>query len=174
MVRLNVYTDGSANNRADSRCGGWAYAVLLDKHLVKLGYNVELCTAVSSNIMELTAAIEALKGLNSLGNTHEATIHCDSQYVVRGVTEWREAWVRRGWMTAEGSPVSNRLLWKELFGLNDRFSIAAGLQWKWVRGHNGNFWNEAVDKLACYKTPAVVKHDIAKKLRENNASNPQR
>lgn len=172
MQKYYVYTDGSANNRADSRCGGWAYAILLEKEVVKLGYNAAPCQGVSSNMMELTAALEAIKSLIRLDAPRDTIIHCDSQYVVKGVTEWREGWERHGWRSSSGGMVSNRLLWKELHALHDRYSRMTDLTWKWVKGHAGNHWNEVVDVLADYKSSVVHKHRYALEIQHGRTTNP--
>jgi ribonuclease HI len=31
----------------------------------------------------------------------------DSQYVLKGLTEWRAGWERKGWRNSKGEPVAN-------------------------------------------------------------------
>lgn len=47
----------------------------------------------TNNRMELTAAIRALEALS---RPCAVTITTDSQYLVKGMTEWLSGWVRRG------------------------------------------------------------------------------
>lgn len=68
----------------------------------------------------------------------------DSQYVLKGMTEWVRGWQARGWKTAEKKPVKNVDLWKELIAAAAPHSI----EWKWVKGHSGDANNERVDALA--------------------------
>ena len=68
----------------------------------------------------------------------------DSQYVLKGLTEWRKGWERKGFRNAKGDPVANLALWKQLFALADARKVAV----RWVRGHNGDLHNERVDGLA--------------------------
>ena len=68
----------------------------------------------------------------------------DSQYVRRGITEWLASWLRRGWKTAGGEPVKNRDLWERLQEAARRHRV----DWRWVKGHNGDPDNERVDLLA--------------------------
>ena len=89
----------------------------------------------------LLAAIAALEVLTE---GCEVTLHIDSQYVRQGITEWMPGWVRRGWKTAGGDPVKNRDLWERLHAATGRHRI----EWKWVKGHNGDPDNERVDVLA--------------------------
>lgn len=173
MPEYHVYTDGSADNRPDSRVGGWAYAILYDHRPLVLAYSPEPHRAVTSNVMEMTAALGALRALHRLrsgeGTVAAAVVHCDSQYVVRGVTQWREGWERSGWVASNNKPVANRLLWKELHRWHDQCRALAPLEWRWVRGHDGNYWNEAVDKLACYHRSSAEKDALAAQYRAHAA-----
>ena len=54
--------------------------------------------------MELTAAIELLKALK---RPVQVAIHTDSQYVIKGMTEWIQGWRRRGWLTSQKKPVAS-------------------------------------------------------------------
>ena len=95
----------------------------------------------TNQIAELQAAIE---GLSRVPVGAPVELVSDSQYVLKGLTEWRKGWERRGFRNAEGKPVSNLALWQQLFALAD----ARKLQVRWVRGHNGDTHNERVDGLA--------------------------
>ena len=72
------------------------------------------------------------------------TIHTDSQYVMKGMTEWLANWKRRGWMTADKKPVKNAELWQALDDQVRRHTVS----WRWVRGHAGDPGNERADQLA--------------------------
>lgn len=95
----------------------------------------------TNNRMELMAAIMALE---TLTEPCQILLHTDSQYVRQGITEWMPGWVRRGWKTSGGDPVKNRELWERLHAATQRHSI----EWRWVKGHNGDPDNERVDVLA--------------------------
>jgi ribonuclease HI len=91
--------------------------------------------------MELTAAIQSLKALK----THcDVTVVTDSNYVVKGMTEWLHGWKKNGWRTSGKQPVKNMELWKDLESAASRHSV----KWKWVRGHAGHPENERADQLA--------------------------
>src|SRR6185295_11672852 len=66
-----------------------------------------------------------------------------SQYLVKGMNEWVDAWERRGWRRKEGE-IENLDLWKELKQAN----AAHQVKWQWVRGHNKHPQNEYADHLA--------------------------
>jgi len=68
----------------------------------------------------------------------------DSQYVMKGITEWLAAWKKRGWKTADRQPVKNVDLWQRL----EAALAPHQVEWQWVRGHSGHPENERVDQLA--------------------------
>jgi len=97
--------------------------------------------------MELRAAVEALR---VLAEPHQATLHTDSQYLCQGVTDWLPRWERNNWQKSKTKTVKNQDLWHELAHEKCRHQI----DWKWVKGHAGNAWNERADALACSMLPA--------------------
>lgn len=136
MSDFEIYTDGSC--RGNPGPGGWA-AVLTGGGGERVLQGAEADT--TNNRMELTAAIMALR---ELPVEYSATIHTDSEYVMKGLNEWLPAWKARGWKTAAKKPVKNQDLWQAL----DEASRGRRLEWRWVRGHTGNPGNERVDRLA--------------------------
>jgi len=48
------------------------------------------------------------------GGFESMVIACDSEYVVLGVTEWLQKWIKRGWKNSAGRPVANADLWNKL------------------------------------------------------------
>jgi ribonuclease HI len=97
--------------------------------------------ATTNNRMELMAAIVALE---SLKRPVKARLHTDSQYVMKGITEWIHDWKRRGWRTADKKPVKNVDLWQRLEAALAQHDV----KWLWVRGHAGHAENERADELA--------------------------
>jgi len=92
--------------------------------------------------MELTAAIQ---GLRALTNKSIVKVITDSQYVVRGMTQWVTGWKTNGWAAASRRPVLNRDLWEELVDLAEQHEV----QWVWVQGHNPhNEGQDRADRLA--------------------------
>ena len=135
-----VFTDGAAKGNPGP--GGWAAVLVTPGGRVReLGGGTRHTT---NNRMELTGPIEALAVLKSVpGNV---SIHTDSTYVIRGISEWIPNWVRRGWRTVEGKDVLNRELWEQLWQwVRER---GDGVKWHYVRGHQGIPGNERVDEIA--------------------------
>ena len=95
----------------------------------------------TNNRMELSAAIEALRLLT---RPCAVTVTTDSQYLVKGITEWISGWRRNGWRNSKKEPVLNRDLWEQLLAVTEKHSV----QWIWVRGHAGHAENERCDQLA--------------------------
>lgn len=138
MNSIHIYTDGACKGNPGP--GGWG-VLLQSGGLEKELYGGERET--TNNRMEMTAVIEALKALKRPCNV---TLHIDSQYVLKGITEWIKGWKAKGWRTASKEPVKNADLWKELDALVQ--SGGHEIEWKWVKGHAGDAGNERADMLA--------------------------
>jgi len=95
----------------------------------------------TNNRMELTAALE---GLLLLNRPCRVTVVTDSQYLVKGMTEWMDGWLRSGWKNSKKEPVLNRDLWERLLEAAKQHQV----RWQWVRGHAGHSENERCDLLA--------------------------
>ncbi len=101
----------------------------------------------TNNRMEMTAAIEAFRQLK---RPCRVLITTDSQYLVKGMTEWISGWQRKGWLNSKKEPVVNKDLWEMLLAVTKPHSV----QWKWVKGHAGHSENERCDQLAREGIPA--------------------
>ncbi|MFP5503432.1 MAG: ribonuclease HI, partial [Candidatus Sericytochromatia bacterium] len=95
----------------------------------------------TNNRAELMAAVI---GLRALKRPSKVKVVSDSQYVVKGMSEWVQGWMRRGWKTASGDPVKNRELWEALVEAAKPHQV----RWEWVKGHAGHHYNERCDVLA--------------------------
>ncbi len=133
---IEIYTDGAC--RGNPGPGGWG-ALLIYGSRQKTLHGGEAET--TNNRMELTAAIEAL---NALRSRSIVTLYTDSKYVMDGINEWMPNWKKRDWRTAARKPVKNKDLWQALDEAVERHDI----DWRWVKGHDGNPGNEMADELA--------------------------
>lgn len=138
LPHIIIYTDGACKGNPGP--GGWG-ALLKSTDSQKELFGGELVT--TNNRMEMMAVIEALTALK---RPCHVTLHVDSQYVLKGMTEWLVGWKARGWKTAAKQPVKNVDLWQRL----DALVSTAGhkIEWRWVKGHNGDPGNEHADMLA--------------------------
>ncbi|MEN9560447.1 MAG: ribonuclease [Pseudomonadota bacterium] len=138
--KVVLYTDGACKGNPGP--GGWG--VLLQFHGPLGLIEKELfggMAITTNNQMELTAAIEGLKALK---RPCTVTLHSDSSYVLKGITEWLPNWKRNGWRTADKKPVKNAELWQAL----EQATHGHSIEWKWVKGHAGDPGNERADALA--------------------------
>ena len=99
--------------------------------------------ATTNNRMALRSAIEAFRVISRRGGRYRVLFTSDSQYLVKGMTEWVYGWVSRGWRRKEG-PIENLELWHELVDA----AAPHRVQWQWVRGHAGHPQNEYANDLA--------------------------
>ena len=95
----------------------------------------------TNQIAELCAAIN---GLRAVPKGEAVRLFSDSQYVIKGISEWRKGWERNGWKNASGKTISNLSLWQELFAEVD----ARRVQAQWVKGHADDPLNNLADVLA--------------------------
>ena len=133
---INIYTDGACSGNPG--IGGWGVVIINNKKIIKLNDGMMNTT---NNQMELVAAINALEYFKT---EQTITIYTDSKYVKDGITSWINKWKINGWKTANKKPVKNKTLWIKLNNQIEKHNII----WKWVKGHDGNKYNEFADLLA--------------------------
>ena len=136
MKSIEIFTDGGCKGNPGP--GGYGCIIRGDGNVLELKGSHPQTT---NNIMEMTAAIVALK---ELSQPYQVTLTTDSQYLVKGMTEWIHNWIKKGWLTASKQPVKNKELWQELHSLSKQHKIT----WIWVKGHAGHPENERCDQLA--------------------------
>ena len=138
MKQIEIFTDGACKGNPGP--GGWG-VLLRSVDSERELFGGELGT--TNNRMELTAVIEAF---GALRRPCAVMLHLDSQYVLKGITEWLPGWKAKGWKTASRQPVKNVDLWQKLDA-----AVASGghrIDWRWVKGHAGHPGNERADALA--------------------------
>ena len=133
---INIYTDGACSGNPG--IGGWGVVILENNKEILLNGGDQHTT---NNKMELTAAIKALEYFEI---KKELIIYTDSKYVKDGIESWIINWKKNGWKTTAKKPVKNKELWISLDELMKKHNI----NWKWVKGHDGNIHNEKADYLA--------------------------
>jgi len=133
---VEVFCDGACSGNPGP--GGYGAILRCGGHTKELSGGAKETT---NNRMEMSAAIEALRQLT---RPCQVIITTDSQYLVKGMTEWIAGWQRKGWRNSKKEPVLNKDLWEQLLVLTSSHSV----QWKWVKGHAGHAENERCDQLA--------------------------
>jgi ribonuclease HI len=130
---VKIFTDGACKGNPGP--GGWGAILIYGQHVKEI-FGGESST--TNNRMELMAAIEALKAVKK---SMPIKLYTDSSYLQQGITVWLESWLRSNWKNGK---VKNQDLWEQLAELKQQHQI----EWLWVRGHNGNVYNERADVLA--------------------------
>ena len=136
-----IYTDGACSGNPGP--GGWGCVLIYNGHRRELSGGEQETT---NNRMELQAVISAMSALR---RPCGVTIHTDSVYVMKGITEWLAQWKRRNWRTASRQPVKNVELWLQL----EKALAPHKVNWRWVKGHSGVPENERADELARLAIP---------------------
>ena len=97
------------------------------------------------------AILSAIAGLSSLKRPCDVVFTSDSQYLVRGMTDWVHGWARKGWKR-KGGPIENLVLWRRLVEEARRHRV----EWRWVKGHAEHPKNEYANELATGTASARV------------------
>jgi ribonuclease HI len=144
LARFVAFVDGSALVNPGGPGGTGFVVVDREFHALRFGgtrWASDGPYAITNNRMELRAVLEALDGLPEGAGVEVVS---DSRYVVDALSRWIHGWRRKGWTTAQGTPVLNRDLIEAL----DARQQALRVRYAWVRGHDGHAVNEVVDALA--------------------------
>jgi ribonuclease HI len=96
----------------------------------------------TNNQGELTAVLQLFRATKHLDD--DLLILCDSQYVINCVSKWMPGWKKKGWRKADGKPVMNVELLKEI----DAELVGRRYRFEWVKGHANHPLNEAADSRA--------------------------
>lgn len=134
-MNIIIYTDGAASGNP----GPGGYGALLmtpdKKHYKEL---FEGFRATTNNRMELLAVIVALEKIKRPGCN--VVVYSDSKYVVDAVEKgWLFTWEKTGFKKKK-----NADLWKRFLEVYRKHLV----KFIWVKGHNGNKYNERCDELA--------------------------
>jgi ribonuclease HI len=147
MSRIrDLYTDGACSGNPGP--GGWGTVAYYDDGSChELGGRDG---ATTNNRMEMQAAISALEFFASTNQTQQCVLYTDSEYLIKGITQWVKGWKKKGWKTAAGKDVLNKDLWEKLDSIDRQVQsqTKVPVSWQHVRGHSGNVGNERCDTIA--------------------------
>jgi ribonuclease HI len=104
----------------------------------------ECSPQTTNNKMALAGAIASLEWLRRQWGHAQVRFVSDSEYLVKGMTEWLSAWEARGWRRKTGA-LENVELWQKLAQVARTHKL---VDWRWVRGHNEHVKNEYANVLA--------------------------
>lgn len=99
----------------------------------------------TNNTAELTAAIEGFKIALESGASN-LVMRPDSEYVIKGLTQWVKKWIKENWIKTDGNPRENKELWLSLLDYKNRWEDR-GYKFKieWVKGHSNDIGNDKAD-----------------------------
>ena len=100
--------------------------------------------STTNNRMALRSAIEAFRVIGRKGGRFRVLFTSDSQYLVKGMTEWVLRLGERAGGAGKEGAIENLALWQELVDV----AAPHRVQWQWVRGHAGHPQNEYANDLA--------------------------
>ena len=132
-----VYSDGGA---APSNPGPSAWGAVVITPDKVISHHKGFIGHGTNQIAELTAAIE---GLLLVPADSKVELVSDSQYVLKGLTEWRKGWERNGMRNSKKEVVANLELWRRLYNVADARQVVT----RWIKGHSGDKYNEQADVL---------------------------
>ena len=135
-MSIIIYTDGAC--LGNPGVGGWGVVILDNKKIIEIHGGSDQAT---NNQMELKAAIE---GLKYFAHKKSITLFTDSKYVKDGISSWIDKWKINGWKTANKKSVKNKQLWQDLDYQIKKHEV----NFKWIKGHTGEKYNERADMLA--------------------------
>ncbi len=147
---ITIYTDGSCSPNPGT--GGWAAILIFPDGTVEEISGKE--TNTTNNRVEIMSMVKALEYIKE---PSDIILYTDSQHTINSIGWWQGGepvpghkgwiinWQHNFWKTAGKTSVKNVDLLKQMYLQVQRHK---SLQFSWVRGHNGDKYNERCDVLA--------------------------
>ena len=144
-MKYEIYTDGSS--RGNPGRAGWGCIVMSEKKVREYSGGLKLAT---NNQMEMYAVEHAMYLINAIGQRGDKIIiHSDSQYTIKGLTEWILGWEKNGWKNSQKKEVINIEAWKRMLSLKRQIKNKdIEMVLKYIKAHNGHKYNDRVDLIA--------------------------
>lgn len=131
---IEIYTDGAYSSSRNQ--GGWAFVVLKDG--IKILSEFDGVKDTTNNRMEVQASIEAIKRMKEL-ELRDIIIYSDSMYVIGTMSQ---NWKRK----------KNVDLWIQM----DEACKDMKIEWRHVKGHEGDKYNEMCDMYAVHASHLII------------------
>lgn len=151
MTSFVLYTDGGYCRTGEAPQASWSFVVHQKGKEDRFIHEFGLVNhhKQTSQTGEMSAIIQSLKYIEQTlcqGDIFAAQnvsleVISDSQYCVNGAMDWMHKWKKNNWADKE-----NIDLWKIIYSLT--VNTFKSVNYKWVRGHDGNKFNELAD-LGC-------------------------
>lgn len=141
---ITIYTDGGCSKNGQKGAIG-AVGIVAIKHNKIIFEHSQTYINTTNNRMEYRAIIIAMK-LCIKNNIKEVEFITDSNLLVQTINDWMYSWKKNGWKKKNHpKKIKNLDLVLELWELKQHLPYST---FSWVKGHNGNEYNEKADELA--------------------------
>ena len=172
-MKVTVFTDGGClyNGKANAKAS-WAYYFPDHPSLSEAG-RVPTDQPQTNNRGELLGILNSIEKVIASFDAAETDIHIytDSEYSKNCLTKWIPGWIKKGWITASGTPVLNKDLIESISG---RLLMFQSYCINHVRAHTGgedelSRNNHIVDRMAAGAlddTPAPAPPTPTQKTKE--------
>ena len=145
MSTVSVWTDGSCLNNGNHNATS-GIGIYYSDHDERNYSSALKSDRVTNNKAELVAILYALV---MDFNEHDVSVHTDSLYSIKCITEYAPKWQDNGWTTAKGTPVESSAIIKYILQLlQSRKTHGLQTRFVHVKGHSTNAGNNAADMLA--------------------------
>lgn len=164
---LIIFCDGGNRLKSSNHSAFSSVVLTEDMNVINEDLSItESFYGATNNQMELlgflstiTNVFENYETINPDNSPLTITVVSDSQYLVKGVNEHMEGWLKRGWKLYSGKPVKNMDIWKaikHILDLPKKKGLDIEYNFMWTKGHvalDGNesyatkYNNECDDRL---------------------------
>ena len=152
--RFTAYSDGSCHHFLPNKPGGAAY-IIFDSYDKEVKRASKGFLNTSNNRMELLAIVSIV---NSLPPNSFVTIYSDSKYSINVLSGW--------WRASENLDLIDK--YRELC-----HNKGVQVDFRWVRGHNGNPYNELCDQMARSEYEKMAGKVFKSKRKKKEKANTQ-
>ena len=118
-------------------------------------YNIKGSITAVEYLTSLVSGVKSSVNLDEeFSENHTINVNLeiisDSAYVVNAINlNWLQKWRSNNFKNTDGKDIKNIDLWKKLISILDElFFLEVRIKFTKIKGHNGNYFNEMVDKLA--------------------------
>ena len=140
-----IYTDGSCKSNGNAAAlGGTGVVILEGENIIHTHHQTYSHT--TNNRMEYKSMIYGMKWCIDQ-NIRNPTFVSDSKLLLDTIQTWMYGWAKKGWKkagTGESSKIKNLDLVLELWELVPKLQNPS---YQWVKGHNGDTYNDMADEL---------------------------
>jgi|JI9StandDraft_1071089.scaffolds.fasta_scaffold00044_114 ribonuclease HI len=133
--KITIYTDGSAVNGTHDK-GGYGIVFINGSVRQFAGGQYSHTTSARMEVLAIVKALEKCKPGDIV------TVYSDNEYAVNTL---QKKWIFK-WVDENFRGRKNKDLWRSFYIQYQRLHCKVTL--KWIRGHDGNEYNEIADRLA--------------------------